>query len=254
MNKKHMIRPSKKNQSLDDARKNVDDKLEKLIRFLEAGTYDIGTLVEGKGVYFGIWELPPSPKIACKIKDKIGKEKEPPKRFYLFAAPSDLMDEFGHRKKLAFRTAAQEVANIRNLLGHDGAFYDSDTKLFEDLRKNAYGGQWFIPPKTLLDGWDDDLSDWINLDATKKRKSIKVFDSSLYAYSETGAFKGTFSDSDRVRAVISIGDFSMKYWSSTVKNGIRVGSNFTFRHAEWTGSNARLFVRPIRLEAIPAPQ
>ena len=117
----------------------------------------IGQLIPGKGIYLGIW----SPK------DREGVSLS--KTFNVFAAPYDLgLDENGQGKKRLFKSKRDEkliapydytvgtVAAMKNLMGHKGADYKNDTELYDALRSGAYKGEWFIPPRDLVDGKDVD--------------------------------------------------------------------------------------------------
>ena len=98
----------------------------------------IGDYIEGKGIYCGKW-VP---------KDRTGKSLGT--IFNLFAAPEDI----GILK--SFNDAVKSVATLRNWHGHDG--YDHEAgdrnpqeKLYDDLRSGNYKGEWFIPPKDVLE-------------------------------------------------------------------------------------------------------
>lgn len=88
--------------------------------------YAIGTSVEGKGIYFGNWEMP-----------------DLNKTFNLFAMPLD------YGPDLTIDEAVKAVADIRNYLGHDGGYYP-DEAIFSALGKGQYKGEWFIPPIDIL--------------------------------------------------------------------------------------------------------
>ena len=200
----------------------------------------IGQMIPGKGIYLGIW----SPK------DREGVSLS--KTFNVFAAPYDLgLDENGQGKKRLFKSKRDEkliapyyytvgtVAAMKNLMGHKGADYKNDTELYDALRSGAYKGEWFIPPRDLVDGKDVDGN--------------KVQNDDLYQHRKTGKFANTFARTANGRGG------SSSYWSCTERRecesyicmvNFRDGRNFWFPNVNgdvvWSSS-----ARVVRAELRP---
>lgn len=231
--------------SIEKAQKAVTDALK---AFDEVNAnYQIGEMVPGKGVYFGVWTPPPSLEIK-KIIRLAMSAKQKTVQYRLFAAPADLTAPNGHRLLLNYKAAAQEVAKIVDLCGHNGAYFESDRDIYEALRKDSYGGEWFIPPKPFLDGWDDDPRDAFIIRDEERKKSKKVFDYSLYEHRYVGAFIGTFK---KQMANVAFGHEGYSYWSSSRKKRYRVGADFRHRDPAWADEDTRMLIRVVRVEPIP---
>jgi len=145
---------------------------------------DIGQLVEGKGVYVGIWA--PEDRDGTSLGEI----------FDLYAAPEDVQNNKGKRLLLTFNEAVDHVAALQDYYGHDGFNHDGsglteDEVLYEALKTGSYKGEWFIPPK----------------DALKNN---------LYENHHIGALKGTLMPSKSRTINILIRNYlSCWYWSCT---------------------------------------
>lgn len=148
-------------------------------------SYSPGQLIEGKGIYIGLWEPVDRDGIS------LGKT------FHVFAAPTDLdpPDSSGKNCRM-FMAAARELGNRRNWHGHDGFFCENDTTLYGALEDGTVIGKWFIPTRDLLHGKDIDGN--------------VVRNTHLFSLLNEGAFKGTFITEDK-----EYSNKANRYWSCT---------------------------------------
>ncbi|MBU6474958.1 MAG: hypothetical protein KGL10_01245 [Alphaproteobacteria bacterium] len=98
----------------------------------------IGQMVEGKGVFIGVWEA----------VDKKGKSLG--KIFNVYAAREDLMDDDGDKLMLTFNQAVAHVATIKDLHGHAGGNFTNEESVVKALQKGTYDGEWIIPPLSIM--------------------------------------------------------------------------------------------------------
>ena len=184
-----------------------------------------GQLIPGKGVFLGIW----SPK------DR--RDRSLNKTFNIFAAPYDLgLDENGQGKKLLVQSndGVRAVGEIKNLMGHNGAEYKNDTELYKALRNGTYNGEWFIPPRDLVNG--------------TKAGGKKVQNDNLYQHRNTGKLAGTF--------VTDGASVLTHHWyrSATEPSGGLMYNwivDFTDGHGVWGGREVSLPLRVVRAELRP---
>jgi hypothetical protein len=180
-----------------------------------------GQLIAGKGVFIGTW----SPK------DRDGNSLN--KTFNLFAAPHDLgLDENGRGTKLVatYNKAAAHVAGLQDYHGYNGFNHNvsgqgkhvpPDEALYDALRNGSYNGEWFVPPKDVLDD-------------------------NLYQNKDKGDLSGTFvtssSGSDHAHWYWSCTEHP-DYWSSVCS------VSFTDGDGVWDAKGlCKLSVRPVRAE------
>lgn len=93
---------------------------------------EIGQMVEGHGVYLGLYNL----------KDNNGVSLR--KIFNIFAAPEDLPGVSGYLETV------HQVAALKSWNGHDGTLYTNDAEMFTALRDGTYTGGWVVPPREVL--------------------------------------------------------------------------------------------------------
>lgn len=184
-----------------------------------------GQLIPGKGIFVGVW----SPK------DRNGNSLN--KTFNLFAAPHDLgLDENGQGTKqiLRYNDAVKCVSGIRNLMGHHGADYKNDTKLYVALKDGSYKGEWFIPTLDMIVGTDID--------------NKKIQADTLFAHKDKDAFKNTFT-------LARSSDGAYWYWSCSERRErpsavhvVRLSDGYEI----WIRKdNNSLACRPLRAELRP---
>ncbi|MDD3370551.1 MAG: hypothetical protein PHE27_01870 [Alphaproteobacteria bacterium] len=181
--------------------------------------YELGELVEGKGIFFGTWDV---------LDPRFSKRG---KKFYVYAAPEDLSAFPG--LLATWHYASKELAEKKGWYGHGGREYWEEARLRNDLINGDYGGEWFVPPRSFLDGVDAD--------------GVAVRKETLFALRHTGAFGGTLCEEDENSA----------YWSCTkALSGNRDYYSVVFRTGEAEvdiGYLCRKRCRPFRLEPVPFP-
>ena len=144
---------------------------------------EAGKLIEGKGVYLGLWEP----------KDKNGRTLG--KIFDIYAAPEDFRNPDGSNLLMKFNNAVKHVAGLRNYHGHDGGNFANEKAVLEAVRNNPEAlAKWFIPTMELLHG--------------KTSGGDKIQPANLYKSRNTGAFKDSFITK-------SGSDIALWYWSLT---------------------------------------
>ncbi len=106
-----------------------------------AASRHAGQLVHNKGIFVG--------RCTGMFADKW--EQFPVDKwesFNLFAAPHDVgfnAQGFGQRLHKHFREMVGQVADIRGLMGHDGAYFEDEQCIVAALEEGTYEGQWFMP-------------------------------------------------------------------------------------------------------------
>ncbi|MCG6157643.1 hypothetical protein [Rubinisphaera margarita] len=187
----------------------------------QSDSIEIGDIIPGKGVYAGKWSS----------KNQDGQPTG--EKFSVYAAPEDLREGNGQSLALSFNDAVVQVAQITNLLGHNGASFGCDEEIGDAVIAGRYDqlAKWFVPPADVLV-------------------------ENLYENSYEGGFRYTFSTANNLHSA----DW---YWSCTRHGDDRsqVASVQFSRglcvEASWGGvpvwrskDHFRLSVRPIRLEPI----
>ena len=186
----------------------------------------IGELVEGKGIYMGVWA--PTSRNGQSLN----------KKFAVYAAPEDLKERAGSNMVRTFKDMVDEVAKLHNWHGADGGSYANDAMLYEALANGTVVGKWFLPPRELLHGCDVD--------------GKRVREENLLDLRNADAFKGTFVTNDK-----NDGSRNNRawYWSCTefhVHDQPSVWSAcFSDSNAVWLAKDYnRLSARPCRVEAL----
>lgn len=140
--------------------------------------YDPGTMIEGKGIYLGVW-----------TKNRHGRMLS--RNFDVYAAPKDLKNSDGSNLLLTFNSAVNYVASLKNYYGHDGGNFANETAVMEAVRNNpAALNKWSLPPLDLLGGRDI------------------IEPANLYRSRNIGSFRDTF-------VTKSGSDWAHFYWSLT---------------------------------------
>lgn len=181
---------------------------------LSATAPEIGQLIEGKGIYVGIWEP----------KDRKGNSLG--KVFNLFAAPEDVQDSHGQNLLLTFDKAVKHVADLQGYYGYGGFNHDArgltpDEALYEAIRKGDYDGEWFIPPKDAL---NDNLCK--NKDTFKPENAfVTKSNGSDYAHWLWSCTEDTYKSSSVWDQDFTDGgvDFSLKIDCSS-KDGVKLST------------------------------
>ncbi len=134
--------------------------------------YEIGQMVEDKGVYLGIW----------RPVDREGRKLNT--EFNVFAAPKDtrFLTNTKSGKLATYNDDIKRIAGLRDICGHDGVTLANDTAIYEAVRTGNHAAlaKWHMPVKELVNGRNID-GDEIQSD-------------NLYAHKDKGALKGTFTD------------------------------------------------------------
>ncbi len=110
---------------------------------LDSDAYEIGQMVEGKGLYQGIWSPNYSNGYSCG------------KTFDLYAAPYDLKEylDGGDSLRITFYEASHYLASLKNWHGHDGGDLRSDRDVIMAVKNNPEQLEnWFVPTKEILHG------------------------------------------------------------------------------------------------------
>jgi hypothetical protein len=130
----------------------------------------------------------------------------------------DLLDFHGTVRELSYR---------KNWHGRDGGFYKNDRALYDALKNGSYKGEWFIPPKELLDGKD----------TFGRERGV----GNLYALRNTGSFKSAFESGWYLSCSERLG-LSDSVWIVRFPDGV----------ASWAYKNrAPSFCRPCCAELVP---
>lgn len=106
---------------------------------------DIGQMIAGRGIYFGIWS---------RIIDGNGKRLDG--RFDLFTTDRDTRFLSDHRSgELAtYYQDVQRIATLRNIHGHDGISFLTATDIHKAIRAGNYAAlaKWHMPVREVLCG------------------------------------------------------------------------------------------------------
>ena len=179
---------------------------------------NIGQNVEGKGVYFGIWQP----------KDFKGNNLGPV--FNLYAAPENSphfeVNSFGEGR---YRRHFHAVSGLKNWHGHDGSLLFDEENIHNAIRSMKLNelGRWFIPPMTILLGSNNQKDN-------------------LFDHRNKGALKDTFANSD-------MGHCNIHYVSSSVfddSSGRYYFSPRFFAPDNLPSYKFYHYLRPVRLELV----
>ena len=98
--------------------------------------YRIGEMVEGEGVFVGVWKL-----------------KSINKTFNLFAAPEDLKLKNGKPHLMKDTDAIRHVGKkIKDCHGYNGGMFETSKTLIGAVKSGDYNGEWFVPSVAILQG------------------------------------------------------------------------------------------------------
>lgn len=122
----------------------------------EKSEFEIGELVEGKGVFIGVYT-----KIFNKSSG-IFSSQEITREFNVFTTPEDLKNEDGSQLTGKFEDVLAAVARIENICGHPGTRIERNTAFIEHTVSDGYKRleNWFIPSHKIL-------RDYIHLNRAK---------------------------------------------------------------------------------------
>lgn len=189
--------------------------------------YEIGQMVEDKGVYVGIW----------RPVDREGRKLNA--EFNVFAAPKDTryLTNTKSGKLATYNDDVKRIAGLHNICGHDGVMLANDTAIYDAVRTGNHAAlaNWHMPVKELVNGRNID-GDEIQPD-------------NLYAHKDKGALKGTFTD--------KVGsDHAHWYWTASEHRDIPSPVYvvvFTDGDDDWDHKDGfALSSRPVRAELRPA--
>jgi hypothetical protein len=189
--------------------------------------YEIGQLVDDKGVYVGIW----------RPVDLEGRKLNA--EFNVFAAPKDTryLTNTKSGKLATYNDDVKRVAGLRDICGNDGVMLANDAAIYDAVRTGNHAAlaKWHMPVKELVNGRNIDGED--------------VQPDNLYAHKDKGALKGTFTDK-------AGSDFARWYWTASelrdYPSGV-YGVGFTFGGVGWGRKDGLdLSSRPVRAELRPA--
>lgn len=105
-----------------------------------ADLYEIGQLVEGKGVYVGTY--------IHNWSEGFWKSQQLSRVFDVYAAPKDIANG------KTYGNLIDEIAGLVSLEGHSGARIETEERLFRALQDEEVEkivSQWFMPPYEILD-------------------------------------------------------------------------------------------------------
>lgn len=187
--------------------------------------HEIGQLVEGKGIYVGIWR--PVDREGHKLNGE----------FNLFAAPQDTcyLTNTKSGKLATYDDDIQRIAGLQDICGHDGTMLANDTAIYEAVRVGDHAAlaKWHMPARELVDGRNVDDN--------------KIQEDNLYAHKDKGALRGTFAN--------KAGSGHNLYWTaSEFCNSEYVCAVYFMDEGKyWTSKNIHcLSSRPVRAELRPA--
>lgn len=188
---------------------------------IDPRTLQIGQLVDGKGVYVGVWEP----------TDSNGRTLG--QTFDLYAAPEDVRKSSGDNLLMTFNDAVRHVAGLRNWHGHDGANFENAQAVMQAVRSNPGElGKWFIPTKEILHG--------------KNAQGNKVQNDNLFDHRSKMPRGSEFVTTDNGS------DFAHWYWSCTERPGnssLVYSVGFTDGGDGWDDKDHyELSTRPVRAE------
>lgn len=170
----------------------------------------IGEFIQGKGIFCGTW-MP-----VDRQGNSLGKI------FNLFAAPEDLGALYD------FNDAMAQVSRLKNWHGRNGFNHNvkgktPDQALYDALLDGSYNGEWFLPPKEVLND---------NLFVNKNKFGL------------VNAFRAISKDSDTAHW----------YWSCTEHKDLEAhawNQNFLNGDIDWPPKDIdKLSVRCVRAEPI----
>ena len=184
---------------------------------------EIGQMVEGKGIYVGVWEP----------KDEDGKSLG--QIFDLYAAPEDLTDAHDVKLVSTYNESVEALKNKKDWHGHDGEHFDNSEAFKEALLNGTYRGGWVMPPKEILYGRD--------------ARGNEVQADNLYDHKDKGDLKGTFTDKRG-------SGYAHWYWSSTEhpdNSSLVYNVDFTDGDDDWDHKDVyKLSTRPVWVELRPS--
>ncbi len=189
--------------------------------------YEIGQMVEDKGVYVGIW----------RPIDREGRKLNA--EFNVFAAPKDTryLTNTKSGKLATYNDDVKRIAGLQDICGNDGVMLANDAAIYDAVRTGNHAAlaKWHMPVKELVNGRNIDGED--------------VQPDNLYAHKDKGALKGTFTD--------KVGsDLARWYWTASEPRGNPshvYGVDFTDGDGDWDHEdNHGLSSRPVRAELRPA--
>ncbi|MAH04956.1 MAG: hypothetical protein CL561_05325 [Alphaproteobacteria bacterium] len=99
-------------------------------------TYNLGEMVEGKGVYMG----------RAPIFKNYGLSQE----FNVFAAPGEFIGCENKPMQYEFADAVGFVGMLDNFLGHNGLDVASEEALYGAYKNGQYNGEWVLPNYTAI--------------------------------------------------------------------------------------------------------
>lgn len=183
--------------------------------------FKTGQLVEGKGIYVGIWEP------TDNLNKTLGKV------FDLYAAPEDISNNSGNNLLMTFNDAVRHVAGQRNWHGHDGNNFANEKAVTQAVRTNPdLLAKWFIPTKEILHG--------------KNAQGTKVQPNNLYDHRTKMPRGAEFVTN------ASGSGFARWYWSLTERpddSSFVYIVSFTDGDDGWDAMDYyKLSVRPVRAE------
>jgi hypothetical protein len=192
-----------------------------------AHDYEIGQLVDNKGVYVGIW----------RPVDREGRKLNT--EFNVFAAPKDTryLTNTKSGKLATYNDDVKRVAGLRDICGNDGVMLANDAAIYDAVRTGNHAAlaKWHMPVKELVNGRNID-GDEIQAD-------------NLYAHKDKGALKGTFTDK-------AGSDDARWYWTASEHRDYPSGVYvvvFTDGGGVWDHKDDDgLSSRPVRAELRPA--
>jgi hypothetical protein len=101
----------------------------------------IGDTVAGQGIYFGIFE-PRDIQYGLRLN----------KRYYEFAAPTDLNPGYQSDGYPKYNQTVEQVAGLEDYHGHCGMHCESAMHLYRVFDDDTYNGAGVIPPSEVLSG------------------------------------------------------------------------------------------------------
>ena len=189
---------------------------------IDTSKLQIGQLVEGKGIYFGVQE----------ITTKGGLTQT----FDLYAAPEDLTDAQDEKLVTTYNKAVIALNEKEDWHGHHGECFENSKELEKALVNGTYKGGWFIPTKEILHG--------------RNRNGDEVQSDNLYNHREKMPGGSEFITTDNGSG------HARWYWSSTER---LVGSSRVYDVDFTDGYDGcdhkglyLLSTRPVRAELRPS--
>ena len=179
---------------------------------------EIGQMVEGKGIYFGVQEITTEGGLT--------------QTFDLYAAPEDLTDAQDEKLVTTYNKAVIALNEKEDWHGHHGECFKNSEELEKALVNGTYKGGWFIPTKEMVHGKD------------AQRKKVQA--NNLYDHREKMPSGSEFITTASGSAL------AHWYWSSTehpVNSSLVYVVDFTDGGDGWDGKDYfKLSTRPVRAE------